>query len=51
MANVPPPRIVQVPAPGPGDALGPALREAFGARQDRIPAFLERLLALLRRRG
>jgi hypothetical protein len=51
MANVSPPRIVRVPAPGPGDVLGPALREAFGARQDRLPAFLERLIARLRLRG
>ena len=45
MANVAPPRFVRMPAMSGDDPLGPTLREAFKARQDHIPAFLENLLA------
>jgi hypothetical protein len=49
MVNVAPPRFVRPPAAGPGDpdSIGPPLREAFAARQDRLPGFLERLLRKL----
>ena len=50
MANVAPPRFVRSPGPAGGDELGPALREAFGKRQDRFPMWLEHLLARLRLR-
>jgi hypothetical protein len=48
MANVSPPRIVPAPAPEDDASVGPALREAFRGRYDRLPLFLERLLAKLR---
>ena len=48
MVNVVPPRFVRTPRPSAGDELGPALREAFGKRQDRFPMWLEHLLAKLR---
>jgi hypothetical protein len=52
MANIAPPRFVRVvPPAAEEEALGPALRQAFGARQDRFPLCLDRLLAVLRRRG
>jgi hypothetical protein len=48
MANVSPPRIVRAPVPaGDEDAVGPALREAFRGRYERLPMFLEQLLARL----
>jgi hypothetical protein len=50
MANVEPPQIIRVTPPNAGDRIGLALRQAFGARQDRLPAFLEALLARLRLR-
>jgi hypothetical protein len=50
MANVAPPRFLRVPTPTRRDDLGPALREAFGKRQDRFPMWLEHLLAKLRLR-
>jgi hypothetical protein len=49
MANIAPPRIVRSPGPAGGDDLAPVLREAFGQRQDRLPLWLEQLLARLRR--
>ena len=50
MANVAPPRFLRIPAPPGEDTIGPALREAFGARQDRLPAWLDHLLMRLRGR-
>jgi hypothetical protein len=51
MANVAPPRFVRVPGLGARQQeLGPALREAFGKRQDRLPPWLDQLLAKLRLR-
>ena len=49
MVNVAPPRFVRPPAAAPGDSdrPSPPLREAFAARQDRLPGFLERLLRKL----
>jgi hypothetical protein len=48
MANVAPPRFLRSPGPGGQDNMAPALHEAFGARQDRLPSWLEHLLARLR---
>ena len=49
MVNVAPPKYLRSPAahPGGGDRAAPPLREAFAARQDRLPRFLERLLRKL----
>ncbi len=49
MANVSPPRILGAPVPADDQhAFGPALREAFRGRYDRLPLFIEQLLAKLR---
>jgi hypothetical protein len=50
MANDAPPRFVRSPGPAGGDDFAPVLCEAFGQRQNRLPAWLEQLLARLRRR-
>jgi hypothetical protein len=51
MANVTPPRFVRAPAPAEEGDLGPTLREAFGARQDRLPGRIRALLARLFQKG
>ena len=48
MANVSPRRFVRVPEPSRDGGLGAALRKAFGGRQDKLPALIDRLLARLR---
>ncbi|HEY0147434.1 MAG TPA: hypothetical protein VGB70_00360 [Allosphingosinicella sp.] len=51
MANVAPPRFLRSSGTnGRADDIAPALHEAFGARQDRFPQWLEQLLAKLRLR-
>ena len=50
MANIAPPRFVRRPGPCDRDDLAPVLHEAFAQRQDRLPIWLEQLLARLRRR-
>jgi hypothetical protein len=50
MANIAPPRFVRSPGPAGHSDLAPVLREAFDQRQDRLPLWLEQLLAKLRLR-
>ncbi|HEX8582856.1 MAG TPA: hypothetical protein VF680_00415 [Allosphingosinicella sp.] len=50
MANVAPPRFVRLPGSAGEEGFGATLREAFGARQDRLPQWLEQALARLRGR-